>query len=120
MSRWSWPLAARPLSTASKLDAGLQPERTTMSWSRTCLALVVVSAVFLRWLPHYGASLLVLPLVTVAAAMLIAVSQRSRTRRGVQGIEADRLAADPLAVVLLVGLSLSLGIAGVAFVLAAP
>jgi hypothetical protein len=38
----------------------------------------------------------------------------------VQGIEADRLAADPLAVVLLVGLSLSLGIAGVAFVLAAP
>ncbi len=91
-----------------------------MSWSRTCLALVVVSAVFLRWLPHYGASLLVLPLLTVAAAVLIAVSQRSRTRRGVQGIEADRLAADPLPVVLLVGLSLSLGIAGVAFVLAAP
>ncbi len=91
-----------------------------MSWSRTCLALVVVSAVFLRWLPHYSASLLVLPLVTVAAAVLIAVSQRSRTRRGVQGIEADRLAADPLPVVLLVGLSLSLGIAGVAFVLAAP
>ncbi|MGI8949418.1 MAG: DUF202 domain-containing protein [Ornithinimicrobium sp.] len=102
--------------TAAHLDSGLQPERTTLSWSRTCMACVVVSAVFLRWLPFYGLAMLALPMLTMAAALGISVSQRHRTLRGVQGIHAERLAVDPTPMLMLALLTLVLGACGLAFV----
>ncbi|QYH20323.1 DUF202 domain-containing protein [Corynebacterium aquatimens] len=30
-------------------DPGLQPERTSMSWSRTAISMLVVSSILLRW-----------------------------------------------------------------------
>lgn len=110
----------RPIGTAVDLDRGAQPERTTMSWSRTWLALLVVTAVFLRWSPHYGPGLLVLPVVTTAAALLVALTQRRRARRGVHGIREERLTADPTGPLLLTALTLAVGAAGIGFVIAAP
>ncbi len=105
--------------TAVATDGGLQPERTAMAWSRTWLALVVVSAVFLRWLPYYGEALLALPLLTMLAALVIVLSQRRRTRRGVLGIEQGRLSADPLPPLLMLLLTGGLGAAGLVFVVLA-
>lgn len=102
--------------TAAQVDAGLQPERTTLSWTRTCLACVVVSAVFLRWLPFYGQAMLLLPALTLLAALCISVTQRHRTRRGVEGIRAEVLPADPRPPLMLALLTLVLGVSGLVFV----
>lgn len=114
------PALPPPTHTAAALDPGLQPERTSLAWSRTWLAMVTVSAVFLRWLPHYGPGMLLLPLLTLLAAVGVALTQRHRTHRDVLGIQQDRGVADPLPPLLLLLLVLALGAAGVWFVLAAP
>lgn len=110
----------RPSVTAGGVDPGLQPERTAMAWSRTWLALVTISAVFLRWVPHYGAGMMVLPILTLTVAGVILATQRRRLRRGVQSLHDHVLAADPVAPLGIVGVLLTLGVAGVTFVLAAP
>lgn len=101
------------------MDAGLQPERTTMSWSRTWLACVLVSAVFLRWLPFYGTAMLVLPALTILAALGISLSQRHRTRRGVQAIHDEQMPVDPTPVLMLALLTLLLGVSGLVLVMLA-
>lgn len=80
------------------------------------MACVVVSAVFLRWLPFYGPAMLLLPALTLVAAFGISVSQRRRTERGVQGIQAERLHADPTPTLMLALLTLLLGASGLVFV----
>ncbi|WP_109472490.1 DUF202 domain-containing protein [Ornithinimicrobium cavernae] len=108
------------VTTAAHLDRGLQPERATLAWSRTCLALVTISAIFLRWVSHYGAWLLVLPAIALVAAVVITDTQRIRTNRGVHGIHRGSLTADPLPPLMLVGVVLALGVAGACFALVAP
>lgn len=103
--------------TAADIDRGLQPERTTLAWSRTWMALITVSAVFLRWTPHYGLAMLALPAGTLLAASAILATQRRRIARGVRGIRSNRMAADPLPPLGLVTLMLVLGVAGLTFVL---
>lgn len=114
----------RPPVTAAGLDRGLQPERTTLSWSRTGLALVTVSAVFLRWLPHYGPAMLLLPLITLVCAIVITMTHNRRTHRAVAGIrdEPHRRVdvVQPGAFLALVSVLVALGAAGIAFVLVAP
>jgi hypothetical protein len=79
-------------------DPGLQPERTVMAWGRTMLSLFVASAVFLRWLPHYGPAIVVLVLLSGLAATGIYASQQRRYRTGAEGINAGRIEADIVAV----------------------
>lgn len=107
----------RPTVTAAGVDRGLQPERTTLSWSRTGLALVTVSAVFLRWLPHYGTAMLLLPLITLVCAVLITMTHNRRTRRAVSGIESDTDVVQPVAFLALVTVLMALGALGIVFVL---
>lgn len=102
------------------MDRGLQPERTTLSWSRTGLALVTVSAVFLRWVPHYGTAMTLLPLVTLVCAVLITVTHNRRTYRAVSGIESDTDVVRPVALLALMVVLMSLGAAGIVLVLLAP
>lgn len=105
--------------TAAGVDPGLQPERTTMAWTRTCLALVTISAVFLRWTPLHGALVLALPLLTGAGAVGVLITQRRRTARGVAAIRGAGLSVGPGQPLALMLLLLAVGAAGVAVVLVA-
>lgn len=106
--------------TAAGVDPGLQPERTTLSWSRTGLALVTVSAVFLRWVPHYGLAMLLLPSVTLLCALVIVLTHNRRISRGVAGIQGEPMGVRPDAPLALVAVLVVLGLAGLAFVLHTP
>ncbi|WP_151525090.1 DUF202 domain-containing protein [Serinicoccus kebangsaanensis] len=75
--------------TAAAVDAGLQPERTTLSWSRTLLALVTVSAISLRWTPLYGAAILLVPGGALLGALVIGATQRRATARRVRAIHEE-------------------------------
>lgn len=75
-------------------DPGLQPERTVMAWGRTLLALLTVSAIFLRWLPTHGPLVLALMAAAVVTAGGIFATQRIRYRRSSRGINAENLHAD--------------------------
>lgn len=94
-------------------DPGLQPERTSLAWGRTLLALVVAAALLLRWLPPHGLAA-VLPLAAAAVLALgIWLRQGLRYGRGARSVALESSAPDPLeilaisaAVVVLGALSL--------------
>ncbi|MEU5839232.1 DUF202 domain-containing protein [Streptomyces diacarni] len=81
-------------------DPGLQPERTVFAWNRTMVSFLVVSAVFLRWLPHYGMGMILLIAVSSSMAMGILFSQRARYRRMALGVKQERVQADVVAVLM--------------------
>ncbi|WP_372698850.1 DUF202 domain-containing protein [Arthrobacter sp. JSM 101049] len=106
-----------PLTRAHD-DPGLQPERTVMSWGRTTLSLFVVSAVFLRWMPHYGLPILLLVVLAAGGALAIYTTQRRRYHTRAQGIAAGRFAADAAAVFFTAGAVFVLGLLALLVVLA--
>lgn len=75
-------------------DAGLQPERTDLSWGRTTLSIVVAAAIFLRWLPHHGWFVGILVAAAVVAALAISLTRKRRFRRAIHGIQQERMAPD--------------------------
>lgn len=95
--------------TASGVDPGLQPERTTLSWSRTLLALITVSALCLRWTPQFGLVTLWVPGLAVVAALAIGTTQRERTVRSVRGIQDEQSVVNwaPKAALVVVMLALA-------------
>jgi hypothetical protein len=99
-------------------DAGLQPERTILSWGRTTLSLCVVSSVFLRWLPHYGVPILALVVLAVAGAAAIYLTQRRRYGVRARGIAQNQLHADVAAVLWTTGAVMVLGVLCLGVVLA--
>ena len=63
-------------------DAGLQPERTSLAWTRTGLALLVVSLLVTRLAPGSGGVAIAAGLAgTVLAAVLMAVQPRRHQRQ---------------------------------------
>lgn len=96
--------------TRGHQDPGLQPERTVMSWGRTTLSLFVVSAVFLRWMHHYGPSILVLVAVGGLGALSIYATQRRRYSTRTRGIAEGRLEADVAAIFWTAGAVMVLGV----------
>ncbi|NHU86004.1 DUF202 domain-containing protein [Kocuria sp. JC486] len=60
------------------VDPGLQPERTTLAWSRTLMAFVTVAALFLRWGGEHGAVVVLLFGGAIAVALAIGATQRRR------------------------------------------
>lgn len=105
-------------TTAAHGDPGLQPERTTLAWGRTMLALVTVSAIFLRWLPHHGLPILLLFAVSAGAALAIYLTQRRRYRSSARGIREEKADADTSAVLWTAFAGIVLGALGIAVVLA--
>ena len=98
-------------------DPGLQPERTALAWGRTMLALVTASAFFLRWLPTYGAPILVLPVVSAGAALAIYLTQRRRYQARSRGLAGESIEADLPAVLWTAFAGVALGCLGIAVVL---
>lgn len=82
------------------IDPGLQPERTVFAWNRTMVSFLVVSAVFLRWLPHYGVAMILLIAVSSLMAFGILLSQRARYRRMALGLKYEKVHADVVAVLM--------------------
>lgn len=98
-------------------DPGLQPERTTLAWGRTMMALATVSAIFLRWLPHHGFPILLLVAVSTTAAGSIYLTQRRRYRASTQSIAHERADADAPAILWAAFAAMSLGILGLFIIL---
>ncbi|WP_173834737.1 DUF202 domain-containing protein [Kocuria massiliensis] len=79
-------------------DPGLQPERTVLAWGRTVLAVGVIGASFLRWVPTFGPWVVILSLLAALTSTGIYLTQRRRYRRQSHGLRHGQLHADPLAV----------------------
>lgn len=87
-------------------DPGLQPERTTLAWTRTSLAMLVCSATLLRWSWHYPAVVYVAIGILTVLAIFIVLTQRARYSREAHGIAQERLEPN-IASVLAMTLGLS-------------
>ncbi|NKX52945.1 DUF202 domain-containing protein [Arthrobacter mobilis] len=101
-------------------DAGLQPERTSLAWGRTTLAMVVAAAIFLRWAPQHGWFVGTLIAVTLAAALAINLTQKRRYHRAVRGIAAESVRADVMAALWTAASVVVLGVLGLWTVLFLP
>lgn len=99
-------------------DPGLQPERTSLAWGRTMMALVTVSAIFLRWLPVHGLPILLLFAVSAGAALAIYLTQRRRYRTSSRGIFQENVDADITSVLWTALAGVALGGLGIGVVLA--
>lgn len=98
-------------------DQGLQPERTSLSWQRTVLALLVVSAMLFRWIGRYGVIVLPAAGVLVLLAALILLTQRRRYLRFSAGLRAERLTANVGSVVAVTAAVLICGVVAATFVI---
>jgi uncharacterized membrane protein YfcA len=83
------------------------------------MALVTVSAIFLRWLPVHGLPILLLFAVSSAAALAIYLTQRRRYGTSSRGIARERVDADIAAVLWTAFAGVVLGGLGIGVVLAA-
>ncbi|WP_404287971.1 DUF202 domain-containing protein [Glutamicibacter arilaitensis] len=98
-------------------DPGLQPERTVFAWSRTLVSFLVVSAVFLRWLPHFGVGIVLMIAISATMALGIFASQRARYRRMAQGVKSERVSPDIVAVLMTTLVLIAIGVFGIILVL---
>ncbi|MEB7449184.1 DUF202 domain-containing protein [Arthrobacter koreensis] len=101
-------------------DPGLQPERTSLAWSRTSLALVVASAMFLRWLPTHGWYAVSLVFSALVLAIAINSTQRRRYGRGSATIRQEAGRASVGAVLALAVAVVALSAVGIVAVLVLP
>lgn len=87
-------------------DLGLARERSDLAWGRTLLAVMTVTGLFLRWLPLYGADVLLPVIVGIVAGLGLV---RLRHGRRAEVYAGDGNAVDEVvgltALVLLVGLA---------------
>lgn len=75
-------------------DAGLQPERTALAWTRTALAMMVCSLTLLRWSETYSS--LVFGAIGVLAVLSLVIIARNRAeyRSEARGLSDERVDAN--------------------------
>lgn len=98
-------------------DPGLQPERTSLAWTRTVVSMLLIGAVMLRWARVYGGAVLVVAGLLCVLAVLIVSTQRRRYLVGCQSISNEKATPNVGSVVALTLSALLLGAAGLVFVL---
>jgi uncharacterized membrane protein YidH (DUF202 family) len=98
-------------------DIGLQPERTSLAWRRTLLSLLVVSTLFLRWVPHHLPSVFAMMGMASLAAFGIWLRQWRRYHTHAQGINDNRLSPAVGEVLTLGLICVALGGMGICVVL---
>ncbi|SDM01341.1 protein of unknown function [Corynebacterium mycetoides] len=101
-------------------DAGLQPERTAMSWTRTALAMMVCSMTLLRWSGAYPD--VVFPVIILLAVVALALIFLNRRIYRDQASELAHEHAVPnlAGVALVTAMLLLLGAIGLALLLVVP
>lgn len=99
-------------------DPGLQPERTSLAWTRTALAMSLVSMILVRWAWVYGPWVLTLILVLATLALSIHLTQRRRYLDEVAGLLADSAPVSISGVLTLTASMWFLGAAGITLILA--
>ena len=93
------------MSLSHSIDAGLQPERTSLSFVRTSLSILGLVAACLRWLPpHSSIALIGLAVAGVLAASAAVCERRSRRRR------MKRLAAESATPAIVTGALLGMSV----------
>lgn len=105
------------LHTRPHADPGLQPERTILSWTRTLVSLMLVSAVLLRWSAHFPAFILVVIIAMAGLAGAIHLTQKRRYRRVGSGIAEERMAPGVGGILLMTAAMCLFGLAGLALLL---
>lgn len=100
-------------------DAGLQPERTALAWTRTALAMMVCSLTLLRWSDNYSALVFGAIGLLAVLSLLIIGRNRAEYRAEAQGINEEQVDANvfgvfgiTLGMAVLGGLGLYLVVAG--------
>lgn len=71
-------------------DSGLQPERTSLAWSRTVLGYLVVATICLKAASHIGPVGIVSAVSYISVAVAIACSTATRYDRHVRGMHFER------------------------------
>lgn len=99
-------------------DPGLQPERTSLSWTRTTVSLSVVSMILVRWAWVYGPWVFALVGILLALAATIYLTQQARYQADVQGLISEVAPTNILSILVLTGSLWVLGAGAIALVLA--
>ncbi|MBM7796187.1 DUF202 domain-containing protein [Pseudoglutamicibacter cumminsii] len=76
-----------PQPLPEPVDVGLQPERTSLAWSRTGFAALVAGFMGVRWYGQMGSLLLVATALTFVGAVWVSTTQRGRLRRMAESFE---------------------------------
>ncbi|MCI6205812.1 MAG: DUF202 domain-containing protein [Corynebacterium glucuronolyticum] len=100
-------------------DPGLQPERTTLSWSRTVLATCVCSATLVKFVETFGPAVFIAVGILLLGAVAILVTQRHRYAVKVEGINDDAVEPNAIGVLTLTSLVLCFGAITIMLMLAA-
>ena len=90
-------------------DPGLQPERTTLSWSRTVLATCVCSATLVKFVETFGPAVFIAVFVLLLGEDAIQLPQRHPYAVKVKGINDDAVEPNAIGVLSLTSLVLCFG-----------
>ncbi|GAB3943366.1 DUF202 domain-containing protein [Corynebacterium tapiri] len=70
-------------------DPGLQPERTALSWTRTLLALLVLSLTYVRFAREYPGVIWLLVVLIAVTSSAIVLGQRRRYVSTARGLDQE-------------------------------
>ncbi|CCH78993.1 conserved membrane hypothetical protein [Nostocoides japonicum T1-X7] len=97
-----------------------QAERTHLAWTRSLTGLTACSAILVRWLARDVPVVAPLLVITLGAVVAIAVTQRRRIRRQLQGLRDGVIAPDVWGCLSLTAALVLLGVGGVAVLFLSP